>query len=243
MSTSEKLFDGKYIYTNKGVAYTEENFMVEQFAGRNAPLLFSSEVLSRVKTGEFLKLEITYLVTHQFNPIQVKIRRLLGPKESLETFDYDEKTKNVLYTFESEGKTQTFEKIYGAKPHVATPCFATSMLMVNQKKIDPVHRTPYTLLGTDNTWEYQGGIVDREVYIELQEIEPVKLEMGGRELKASHCKLLSVDESGTIEDQGHSIYLSKHFFLPYKAVFGNGLEIHVERLKSYENEFNKIKKL
>ncbi len=239
MSYLEKLFDGKYIYTNNGQSYTEENFTIERELDLQSHLIFKAEVLSRVKTGEFLKLYITYEVTPSFDPVKVNIRRTLGPKESIENFDINLKTKNYVYTFKCGDINKSFEKIYTAKPHIATPAFSTSMLMVNQKKLDPVHLTHYNLLTTNNIWTYNGDPFENELYLQLQEIEAVKIEINQKELKANHCKLLTVNENGTIASQGHSIYLSKHYYLPYKSEFDNDLAIQIEYLKAYEDHMQK----
>ncbi len=234
MSIKEKVLEGKYNYYNQDQNYTEENFKVEREGGRQGNLIFYSEVLSRVRTGEFLKAYVEYEVTKSFEPINVKITRQLGAKESIENFNFDQKTKIITYSFESEGKTNYFEKVVNSKPHVGAPCFLTSMIMVNQKKIDPVQRTPYIIITSDNIWSYESEFQEKEIYIELQELEPKNLTIDGNKLKATHCKLLQVDDNGTIIDVNHEIYLSKHFYIPYLATFGENLKIEVEYLKHYE---------
>lgn len=238
MSKLEKILEGKYNYFNKNQVYTEENFKVEREGGLQGNLLFSSEVLSRVKTGEFLKVYIEYRVTPKFDPVDVKITRQLGEKESSENFRIDSREKNVQYVFESNGKKHYHDKILTSLPHIATPCFLTSVIMINQKKLDPVQRTPYTILTSNNIWEFEKGFEEKEVYIELQELEPQQLTIDRIKLKASHCKILAVDENGTIATEGQDIYLSKYYYIPYKAVFSKDLHISIKTLKYYDEKLN-----
>lgn len=240
MSAKDKILEGKFNYYNGENIYTEENFSVDREGGRKGNYIFHSEVLSRVKTGEFLKIYIKYEVNNAFDPVNINIVRQLGAKESVEDFSYDLKSKNVTYTFDSGKSTKYFEKVITSLPHVAAPCFLTSMIMVNQKKIDPVQRTSFTILTSSNIWEYESEFKEGEVYIELQELEPQNLVIDGNELKATHCKILQVDENGTINDLDHNIYLSKHFYIPYLANFGKDLKIEVETLKHYETRAEKF---
>jgi hypothetical protein len=234
MSVKDKILEGKYNYFNGENLYTEENFHVEREGGRKGNLTFHSEVLSRVKTGEFLKIYVEYEVTSSFDPVNVSVIRQLGAKESKEEFQYNLKSKTITYIFESSGRPKYYEKTITALPHVAAPCFLTTMIMVNQKKLDPVQRTQYTLLTSQNIWNYESEFTEGEVFVELQELEPQNIVIDGNKLKASHCKILQVDSNGTVNDLNHNIYLSKHFYVPYLAKFGEDIKIEVEYLKHYE---------
>jgi hypothetical protein len=240
MSVKEKILEGKYNYFSGGSIYTEENFRVEREGSRKGNLTFYSEVLSRVKTGEFLKIYIEYEVTSSFDPVNVSVVRQLGPKESKENFQYDHKSKAITYIFETEGKKKIFEKIITALPHVAAPCFLTTMIMVNQKKIDPVQRTSYTVLTSKNIWNYESEFTEGEVYIELQDLEPQTIIIDDNKLKATHCKILQIDGNGTIKDLDHTVYLSRHFYIPYLAKFGDDIKIEVDFLKHYETRAEKF---
>jgi hypothetical protein len=240
MSIKEKMIEGKYNYFNKESLYTEENFQVEREQGLQGNLIFSSEVLSRVRTGEFLKINVEYVVSKKFDPVNMKITRQLGGKQSSEEYTIDQKTKNVVYEFNSDGKTHYFEKVVSQMNHIIAPSFVTSMLMVNQKKIDPVQRTPYSLISTENVWEYKGGFTEKEIYVELIDLEPQEIVIDGSKIKASHCKLMQVDSNGSIIDDSQVIWLSKHFNIPYLVKFGEDFEIRVETLKKFEEAAKKI---
>lgn len=236
MSNRDKVIEGKFNYFLDGSQYTQEEFRVFKDANAKANLNFEAEVTSRVKTGEFLKVACQYRFTSKFVPIKCSITRSMGENTSEEIFLFDDKTKNVSYEFNANGKTKRHEKVITSKPHVAAPCFSLSMLMVNAKKIDPVQRTPYTLLSTQNIWDYHGPFVEQEIYLELQELEPIKINIDGKQLKATHCKILQVNDKGTIIDGGDDVYLSKHYYIPYYGKFKNDLTIKIETLKHYEDK-------
>lgn len=233
MSNDIKILQGKFNYLSQNKIYSEENFRVYREEGRRISYLFKCEVLSRVKTGEFLKVYIEYRVSRHFDPIEISITRLMGNKESKENFSVDPKTKNYTYTFQTKDGTQSYDKVLTSRPHIATPAFTTSMLMTNQKRLDPVQRTNYTLITSDNVWEYQGPFFEKSIFVELQALEPKDVMVSSKTVKALHCKLLS-SNLGTSSDQGHDIYLSKHFNIPYLGIFSDDLKITTDHLQSLE---------
>ena len=235
MSFDDKLYEGKYRYSKDRRTYSEETFTYAQQIGQQRHILITSEVLSRVKTGEFLKIHVTYEVTRGFDPVYAIITRQLGPKQSVEIYDIELKTNTYRYSFKDfEGQVHSFERVYSGKPHIATPCFATSMFVVNQKKLDPVHRTRYNLLTSNNIWEFVEDPFEKDVFIEMVDVEQIKINVAGNDLKATHCKLLEMDENLNAKEK-HDLYLSRHFSLPYKIDFVNGIEIDIEKLKHLQN--------
>ena len=54
-----------------------------------------------------------------------------------------------------------------------------------------------------------------------------------KQMKATHCKLLS-SNLGTSSEEGHDVFLSKHFNIPYLGVFSDDLKINIDHLKSFE---------
>lgn len=235
-SIKEQLIEGKYEYLNNGTPYSEESFSISREEKPSGKYTFEASTHTRVRTGEFLKILISYLTTTNFEPLNVRIERQLGDKNSIETFDIDQKTSNVSYKFESADKVESFNKIVSGRFHFATPCFSLSMLMTQMRKLDPVHRTPYTIITSKNIWDYEEPFQEEEVYVELQSLDPAKINISGKELTATHCKLLQVDENGTIATEGHDIYLSKYYSVPYQGDFGNGITIQIDKLKNFSSQ-------
>ncbi len=239
MSILEILLEGKYNYFARDKIYSEENFKLSREDKSFGNFVLTAQTMSRVASGEFLKVNVEYCYTAKFETKSIKVNRQMGPNESTEMVNVDHKTKTFDYIYTHNGKTQKFNYHFNNYVHLATPCFSTTMLMTQMKKIDPVHRTPYSVYTSPNIWEFKQEIFAQEMYVELQEIEPVDLEINGNQLNATHCKLLQVGESGTISKEGLDIYLSKYHGIPYLGHFSDGVTIKIERLKNYEA--NKVK--
>ncbi len=240
MSYAEKLLEGKYNYLKDGAVYSEEEFHVEKEDKSQGNYTFHSEILSRLRTGEFLKIYVDYELTHQFIPLRVCIKRRLGDKSSTETYTWDIKSKNLSYEFEdTNGKRHFHEQVINSKTAISTPAFLTSMIMVNHRKMDPVHKTPYQVISSSNLWDYEGPFYENEMFLELQSLDQVEIELAGNKLNATHCKMFHVASKDTNLVQGDDIYLSKHFYIPYKANFQNNVSIEIESLKTFEDQFSK----
>jgi len=240
MQTHELLLEGKYNYLQQDKLYSEENFTLKKEDKPNGNYLLEAETLTRTRTGEFLKTIIQYAFTSKFNTKEVSVKRLLGPKSSTETVTANHRDKTCKYTFQNNDVKHNQDIYFGGYVHFATPCFVSSMLMTQMKKIDPVHRTQYSILTSENIWDFKEEAKEQDVYVELQEMEPVMIELGGNELKATHCKLLHVDENGTIAMEGHNIFLSKYFGIPYRGIFDGGITIEIEKLKNYESKYKNV---
>lgn len=236
MTDITKLLEGKYFYYENKNPYSEENFQVSKEDKSQGNYFFNAQTNTRVKTGEFLKVDIKYTLNGEFEPLEVEITRLLGGNKSTELFLVDNKKSEVVYKFINDQSEDIFSKIVSGRFHFATPCFSLSMLMTHMRKIDPVHRTPYTIITSKNIWNYNAPFTEEEIYVELQSLDPAKINISGKELKATHCKLLQVDENGTIATEGHDIYLSKYFSIPYYGRFSDSLKIEIDRLKNFESQ-------
>ena len=165
--------------------------------------------------------------------MEISITRAMGEKESVESFEVDPKTKNYHYIFKTDDHEEHHNKIISSRPHIATPSFLTSMMMTNQKRLDPVQRTSYSIISSDNVWEYGSAPYEKEVFIELQALEQKEIQVGKKKIHATHCKILQNNNSSST-DSGHDIYLSKHFNIPYLGTFSPELYIQVDHLKSFD---------
>jgi len=240
MKSFETLLEGKYNYLQDGKVYSEENFTLKKEDKPNGDYLLEAETLTRTRTGEFLKTIIQYGFTEKYLSTQIKVQRLLGPRASEEYIRVNQREKTCHYTFTSDDVKRNKEIYFTGYLYFATPCFCASMLMTQMKKIDPVHRTQYSILSSENIWEYKDQIKDHDVYVEIQELEPVNIQIGTNNLKATHCKLLQVDENGTIATEGHNIFLSKYHSIPYRGIFDNGIVIEIDSLKNFESKYKNI---
>lgn len=234
MGFEEKLLEGKYNYFQNGTHYCEEHFKVFREERKRGAFHFQAELLSRVHTGEFLKVYVDYQLAHNFEPMNVKIRRSLGGMKSLERYNVDLKDKKLRYSFSGPKGSKELEDSIGGRAHIVTPAFCSSMLMTEAHKIDPVHRTAYEVLGSANVWEYEGPYQESTLHIELVSLEPVTIEIHGKELQASHCSIHETDKFQNPGSKGYPVYLSKHYQIPYLAELPDGIRIEIEKLKSFQ---------
>lgn len=234
MAFSEKIFEGKYLYYKDGNQYSEELFSLEREDKTNGNYTFTSEILSRVTTGEFLKVYTDYELTSRMEPLNVRVKRSLGKNKSTERYFIDQKDKVVSYTFDGRNGYHDFEKIVNGKFHIATPSFCTSALMTQMRKLDPVQRTPYNVITSQNIWEYNEPFKENIIFIELMSLEPVHFKINDNELSATFVNFYEDDRDEKEPSPGTAFYLSKHFNIPYKAEFPGGIEVVVDKLKILE---------
>lgn len=240
MGFQEKLLEGKYNYYQNGHIYCEEHFKVFREESKHGNYSFQAELMSRVDTGEFLKIYVDYELNHHFEPLNVKVKRSLGGSKSTEKFSISAKDKNLRYTFQGVDGSHEQEKIVTGKHHIATPAFSTSMLMTQHRKIDPVHRTAYDVLTSNNIWSYESPYHESTVHIELMKLEPVNIRIQGHELQATHCNIYETDKFQNPGASGYPVYVSKYYQIPYLAEFPNGIRIEIERLKNFESGYSNV---
>src|SRR6478609_1004657 len=94
------LLEGSYFYFERGTNYSQENFKFIQLSDtKNFQVL--SEVLSRIETGEFLKINVLYEMTPQFLPLHVRIEKSIGNNYALEDFKCDHHAGQLHYLFQN----------------------------------------------------------------------------------------------------------------------------------------------
>lgn len=236
----ELILEGKYNYLKEKQTYCEENFKVMRQGSSRGDFIFNAEVLSRSHTGEFLKIEVSYLVSHDFYPKKVVVKRFMGGRESCETFDIEGVNKSIEYFFFDGSDTHQSIKPISGNFQIATPAFSTSMLMTLKKKLDSVHRTHYTVISSENIWSYKSPLFDKDIYIELIELNPISLKIADINLKATHCAILESNEAGSNRENSDQMFLSKHFSIPYKGVFAGDTIIEIAHMKVLEDKFSKM---
>jgi hypothetical protein len=235
MAFSEKILEGRYLYLKNSQQYSEENFTLEREDKNNGNYTFTAEILSRVSTGEFLKVMIDYEVTHQFEPLNIRIKRMLGQNQSTERYSLDSKEKILSYSFDGRNGHYEFEKSMTGRFHISTPAFCTSTLMTLFKKIDPVQRTAYNVISSSNIWDYNTPFHEHTIWMELKSPTPVELTINNKELQANLVHVIEDENGQPKQGKDFSIfYLSKNFNLPYKATFGEDVEVVVDKLKILE---------
>lgn len=238
----DKILEGSYTYLKQSKEYSLENFEVwKKKEGPYLTYLFQSEILSRVSTGEFLKIGVEYMVNHHFEPLQVRIVKTLGKDKTEEKYEIDPLSKEVSYSFQlGDNEPSIYKKIILGKFQIATPAFLTSFLMIQSKKIDPMHRTQYEILTSDNAWSFEGPFREKTLYIELMNIEPVTIPVGKKEISAMWYNIFEHDQTSRVVEDGMPFYISKYLGIPYKANFTDEVSIEISKLKDLSREYRTI---
>lgn len=240
MAHHDKIWEGKYLYLKNGQQYSEENFIVLREDARSPSHKIESEILSRVSTGEFLKINVEYVLNSQFEPSLVKIHRSLGGNESFETFLINHTERKIDYEHKNKLQTNSIEIMPNGRFQITTPSFATTLLCTLARKVDPVQRTPYSLIVSDNVWNYTKRLYEKSIYLEQMANSMVEIKIGKNELQANLYHMFQFDKSATAKEEGVPFYVSKHFGLPYKAEFADGHSIQIQFLKNTESKYNKM---
>lgn len=239
MNQIEKLFEGTYEYFHKGQNYSQENFTVSQVESTQN-IIFESEIMSRVETGEFFKMHIVYVVNQFYAPQSVIIEKSLGEKMAKEIFDIDQTTQTLHYTFKSNDAIESVERPISSKHHIIAPCFLTTALFTLTKKIDTTARTPVTFITTANEWEFHGAPVDKILWIEMQAHDTEELLVSGAPLTASKYEIHEEDAITGEAKPGAQLWVSKHYGVPYQLEERDGAKIVVRKLKKLKQEVGKI---
>lgn len=227
-STAEILLEGSYQYFDKSVNYSQENFKFVQLESQN--YLVHAEILSRIETGEFLKILINYEMNQHFVPFMVRIEKSLGSKYAQELYRLDLTTQELHYTFQTSQHVQEFKKIVNSKHYLTSPAVSTAAMFSLSKKFDATGRTPIVLISSDNDWTYQGPPVDKVIYAEFKTREMLDYKLNNNTLSASHLCLYESDAAHAGGDQPVELFLSKHYAIPYQLIHGDQ-KFNIKHLK------------
>lgn len=227
------ILDGKYFYRKKKQSYCEENFWVSKQSSSRGDYLFKAEVLSRSHNGEFLKVEVHYLTSFDFTPKKVEIERSMGSRVSTETFELEGQNQALEYYFFDGNETQRFSHNVASNIQIAAPAFSSSLLMTLKKKLDPVQRSQYNVLCSQNIWSYESPLVENEIFLEMVDPAPIDLKIGDQHLPATHCIMSGRNShlsDSAASKSNEEVFLSKHFSIPYKGIFKNDITIELAQL-------------
>jgi len=240
LTKNEKLFEGTYQYFQQGQNYSQENFTVEHNE-ETGDLVFHAEIMSRVETGEFFKMQIHYLLNQFYVPQILSIEKSLGDKLAREIFEVDPTNQNLRYSFKSGDTTRTVERPFSTTKHyLSAPSFVTSGLFTMTKKIDTTARTPVHFVTPRTGWEFMGPPEDKIMWVDLKTHDSDDLEIGGMPLTAIQFELHDEDAlSGNVKS-GAQMWVSKHYGIPYQLEEKDGAKIVIRRLKKLKHNLEKM---
>lgn len=230
MSTNaEIILEGSYLYYQKDLNYSQENFKMVHLPESQSYHIYS-EVLSRIETGEFLKIIVRYEMNQSFVPLLVRIEKSIGNKYAQEVYKIDPATMELHYTFQNSNSTQEFKRAVNSKHYLTSPAVSTSAIFTLSRKFDASGRTPIVLISSENDWTYEGPPTEKVVFGEFKSRELNDFKLNGTQLSASHLCLYEMDSMHVGVEQPVDLYLSKHYSIPYQLEHGDQ-KIVIKNLK------------
>lgn len=228
---AEIVVEGSYNYFQTEKLYSTENFKLYRKLEAQT-LFFDAEILSRIETGEFLKIKVFYELSSNFTPIAMKIERSLGDRHSIEKFEIASHEQLLHYEYITDKDSFKISKHHSPKHYLSSPAVCTSAAFTLSKKIDATDRTPIILVCGHDSWDsFKARPVENMIYAQLNIRESTELELNGQFLQAQSL-LLYPQDSSIISKSGEQVelLLSKHFAIPYKLLH-KGLKIEIKELK------------
>lgn len=249
-----RLYRGAYNYYHDSVPYTEETFQVFR-EKKELRFHYDSEVITRVASGEILKINVNYVITKDWLPNFVQISKSLGTNYVVEKFSYNPRKNFLRYTFESthDKKDDTFTT--PPRFSIQTPSVASSMIFLNSKKIDQTARNYFHVFYSQNEWRYEDKIKSKNHVLERAKIGEVDtIKVGTANLQAIEYVMsqeevlddkkkeqkdpsLKGDEASGLKQNSLVIYMSKHMSIPYKIIQNPNTYIEIKYLNDFtEND-------
>jgi hypothetical protein len=226
---AEILLEGSYLYYQKDVNYSQENFKLVYLAETQHYHVYA-EILSRLETGEFLKILVRYEMNQHFTPHYVRVEKSIGNKYALESYKVDPANQELQYTFQNSQVTQDYKKSFNIKHYLSSPAISTMAMFSLTKKFDATGRTAFVLLSSDNDWTYNGPPIEKILYADFKARDMDDFKLNGNSLSASHLCLYESDSSTISSDQPVELFLSKHYSIPYQLQQGD-LKVVIKNLK------------
>lgn len=226
---AEILLEGSYLYFNKEVNYSQENFKLIKFIDTGDYHIYS-EILSRVENGEFLKIIVRYEMNHHYQPVFVRVEKSLGSRYAQEVFKFDIQAQDLNYTFQTSKSSQDFHRSLGSKHYLTSPAFATAAIFTMTKKFDATGRTAIPVLSSTNDWDYKTPPEEKIVFAEYKTREVQDFKINNASLSASHLCLYEFDTSSATVEAPVELFISKYYGIPYQLIHGDQ-KIVIKNLK------------
>ncbi len=228
-TNAEILLEGSYLYYQKDVNYSQENFKLVHLAETQSYHIYA-EILSRLETGEFLKVLVRFEMNQHFTPHFIRIEKSIGNKYALESYLIDPATQEMHYIFQNSQMTQDFKKSFNSKHYLSSPAISTAALFTLTRKFDATGRTAFVILSSENDWTYVGPPTEKILYADFKARDMDDFKLNGNALPASHLCLYESDSSTISSEQPVELFLSKHYSIPYQLQQGD-LKIVIKNLK------------
>lgn len=226
---AEILLEGSYLYFQKDVNFSQENFKLIALPETQSYQVYA-EILSRIETGEFLKILVRYEMNQHFTPNMVRIEKSIGNKYAQEIYRVDTVSQELHYTFQNSQTTQEYNRPFNSKHYLTSPALSTAGMFTMTKRFDATGRTAVVLLSSDNEWTYAGPPTEKIIYADYKVRDMDDFQLHGNALTASHLCLYEMDSSTNSSAPPVDLFISKHYGIPYQLEQGD-LKIVIKNLK------------
>jgi hypothetical protein len=239
-----KLINGTYTYYQEGKAYSEESFRVFHELDENYHV-FETETMTRLHTGELLKLEVEYQVNQKFLPEVVTLKKTIGKTLVREVFTCNWTDHYLLYEIVTPDGVKKQKKEISGLYQISTPTVGLSLICTHGRKMNLYGRTRYVFVVSNNNWKYETPIEENDVYLELASNDPIPFTLKGKNLSGKKYNMYKHDSSDCFDEDPVVFYASKYFSIPYLVEIGDDIRIEVNNLSynepvNYNENGNKI---
>ncbi|MBF0362497.1 MAG: hypothetical protein HQK49_15875 [Oligoflexia bacterium] len=227
------ILKGAFEYIHNKRVFSEENFLVFKNT-KDSSLIFDSELLTRLDTGEFLKIYVNYQINKDWVPIEVMIDKQAGKQVAQEYFKMDVKRNILSYHFAINKDKKEFKIQVPPKFQISTINSVTSFAFLSSKKYDPTGKNFYNLLVSDNILDYRTPPKMSYVVVERIGTSVQKLKMGEKTLKAMVFKVNSQDGFDNQSEEPITVWISKYHSIPYLVEAHNDTRIQIKYLNEVD---------
>lgn len=237
-TSGRKIIRGAFNYYRNNTIYTEETFEVFKDK-KELGLHFKTEILSRLITGELLKINTTYFVGKDFIPQRVEINRILGGEVVQEKYLFNKKKNSITYDYTSNKESHTDEITTGPIFFITTPATSTSMLFINSKKIDPTSVNHFNFVQCKNHWKYEAAPTIMSISIEKESISSKRITIDSGALNAFEYKMYphitDTDDDESNKNDYIKIFISPYSTIPYLVQANDGTKIQIKYLNNLDD--------
>ena len=236
----DKIYRGAYQYFQGDTIFGEEEF--EVFRNNKQEVFhFVSEINSRVVTGEFLIINIEYIINFKFIPISAVIDKAMGNDRVQERYNYDLQENLLSYHFITKEGSKTHKMHTKHTFHISTPCISSSILFILSKKFNSTATNFYNIISCENHWDYAEPPTVNNAMLQKISSTTEMIPIGGATVEAIHYKLwqertnYNFNKKKKKKDEAPptlKIYLSKYMAIPYIVDTGAGLFYKVKYLNN-----------
>lgn len=226
-------FTGAFEYISGDAVYSDENFHVYRNV-REGSVIFESELLTRLESGELLKINSHYKINKDFIPEKVEIDKIMGKQIISESFKMNPKSNAITYHFQRGDVFNEYKISPPPRFQVATPTSLTSVIFLFTKKYDPTGKNFNSVMVSDNFWEYQAIPSMQYILAERQGTGLQTVNLKGKELKAYHYRLFTQEDHNRAQEIPMNVYMSKHYGIPYLIQYKD-IKVQIRFLSELES--------